>query len=177
MGSMDAFGQPVGTSCSSLLHPARGGQGWGWPGLGLWKPLDVRVTPCSCDTSTCGTAGLTWRCPVCPPGQAGPAQPVSCQESEEKPGEGGLKALSLQAVHCLPLERQPRVGLSREFLTLQEKTVPRVMGTSKLGVGGHPARNVHGQPEWAWNSCWTQVKASPESPTPGLTMNVTNRDP
>lgn len=165
-----AFGQPV-------VPPARPSSGW--PGLGLWRPLDVRVTPCSRDTRQVWHIWLDPEVPCMSPraGQ-GQGQPVSYQESEEKRGESGMKALSLRTVHCLPLEWQPRVGLSRVFLIVCRKNrSPESWVSSKLGAGGHPARNVHGQPEWVWISCWTQVKASPESPTPALTMSVTNTDP
>lgn len=48
-----------------LLTPAPPSSGC--PGLGLWRPLDVRVTPCNPDTARCGTAAG----PLCvPPGRA-----------------------------------------------------------------------------------------------------------
>lgn len=78
-----------------LLTPAPPSSGC--PGLGLWRPLDVRVTPCSPDTRQ---MWHSCRSPVCPPGAGqGQAQPGSYQESEGKPGGSRVKTL-----HCLPLE-------------------------------------------------------------------------
>lgn len=79
---------PLDSPWSLLLTPARPSSGW--PGLGLWRPLDVRVTPCSRDTRQVWHIWLDPEVPACPRRQAG-AKHSLCRtrnqrKSQEKAG-------------------------------------------------------------------------------------------